>query len=415
MSAMNETSTADALLGANGMSYAMPPALSVATSRRGITNFPQVTTSSNGSQIIYSLNTGDGFIHGPSSYMKLSVTLTKGGAGAGSDEVHLDNIGALFDTVTVSTRSGVEICRVQEFGLYCSKYIRSKYGASKFNRTAAPLRSDSKVQGGAVGAGLTATFNAVLPLALIPCFAEDVLLPPQLMEGLRIRFDIASVATAFRVDGLAVDSFTITSDLMLDSTILSDAFVRRIGEIAAKDGLVLIHKEPFHTIVNTSQASLNFDVKKSASMAVEFQVIPRDGAVASAANNTQQSLPYPFTSMQVQVGSVFYPNQPLLQSGAPTDLGSAETYYYVQNQLRKDFDNHFRFEEFYQVDDNKCSAMFVQGLRDSSDPMSGIVLNNSRALLCNATFHSTAVRRVDAYLVHLRLVRVFQNNSVVRD
>jgi hypothetical protein len=150
-------------------------------------------------------------------------------------------------------------------------------------------------------------------------------------------------------------------------------------------------------------------------MAVEFQVIPRDGAVASAANNTQQSLPYPFTSMQVQVGSVFYPNQPLLQSGAPTDLGSAETYYYVQNQLRKDFDNHFRFEEFYQVDDNKCSAMFVQGLRDSSDPMSGIVLNNSRALLCNATFHSTAVRRVDAYLVHLRLVRVFQNNSVVRD
>jgi len=81
----------------------------------------------------------------------------------------------------------------------------------------------------------------------------------------------------------------------------------------------------------------------------------------------------------------------------------------------KDFDNHFRYEEFFAVAANQCSAMFVQGLRDSSDPMSGIVLNNSRALLCNATFHSGVARRIDAYLIHLRLVRVFQNNSVVRD
>ena len=345
----------------------------------------------------------------------MNVTIQKASSGAGSDEVHIDNIGALFDTVTVSTRSGVEICRVQEFGLYCSKYIRSKYGATKFNRTVAPLRSDQKVQSGTTIAPFTSTFNAVLPLSLIPCFAEDVLLPPQLMEGLRIRFDLATVATAFRVTGLAVSSYSVVSDMMLDSTILSDAFVRRIGEISAKDGLVLIHKEPFHTIVNTSQASLNFDVKKSATMAVEFMVIPRDGAVASTATNTQQSLPYPFTSMKVQVGSVYYPNQPLLQSGVPTDLSSAETYYYVQNQLMKDFDNHFRYEEFFAVAANQCSAMFVQGLRDSSDPMSGIVLNNSRALLCNATFHSGVARRIDAYLIHLRLVRVFQNNSVVRD
>ena len=415
MTSLNDSSTADALLGANGMAYAMPPALSVATSRRGITNFPQVASSSNGSQIIYSLNTGDGFIHGPSSYMKMTVTIQKGSSGAGSDRVATDNIGALFDTVTVSTRSGVEICRVQEFGLYCSKYVRSKYGSAKFDRTGASLRYDKEVQSGATIAPFTSTFNAVLPLSLIPCFAEDVLLPPQLMEGLRIRFDLATVATAFRVTGLAVDSYSVVSDMMLDSTILSDAFVRRIGEISAKDGLVLIHKEPFHTIVNTSQASLNFDVKKSATMAVEFMVIPRVGTVASTATNTQESLPYPFTSMQIQVGSVYYPNQPLLQSGAPTDLTSAETYYYVQNQLMEHFDNHFLYEEFHAAPANKCSAMFVQGLRDSSDPMSGIVLNNSRALLCNATFHSSTSRRIDAYLVHLRLVRVFQNNSVVRD
>ena len=81
----------------------------------------------------------------------------------------------------------------------------------------------------------------------------------------------------------------------------------------------------------------------------------------------------------------------------------------------KDFDNHYRYEEFFVSAVDKCNAMFVQGLKDSADPMSGIVLNNSRALLCNATFHSSTTRRIDAYLVHLRLVRVFQNNSVVRD
>jgi len=420
MTSLNDATTADALLGANGMSYSMPPAMSVATSRRGITMFPQVAASANGSQIIYSLNSGNGFIHGPSSYMKMNVTITKSAAGLGTDRVSMDNVASLFDTVTVSTRSGVEICRVQEFGVYCSKYLRAQYTSAAFDRSSAPLRINKVVQSGATIAPFTASFNLIMPLSLIPCFAEDVLLPPQLMEGLRIRFDLSTTATAFHVVGApTITGYSVTSELMLDATQLSDAFVRRVGEVAAQDGLVLIHKEPFHTIVNTSQASLNFDVKKSASMAVEFQVIPRVGTVPVGTTNTQQSVPYPFTSMQVQVGSIFYPNQPLLQAGAASDLTSAETYYYVQNQISTDFDNHFRYEEFIgtpAVDDTtSCNAMFVQGLKDSSDPMSGIVLNNSRALLCNATFDSAVSRRIDAYLIHLRLVRVFQNNSVVRD
>ena len=404
-----ESETVDALLGVNSLGYAMPPSLSVATSRRDITNFPQVTSSPMGSVIIYTLNTGDGFLHGPTSYLKMTLQVTTSAAGA---TAFMDNIGALFTTVTVSSRSGVEICRVTEFPLYVSKYIRMKYSSAKFQRLGFPAVFDKSI---VPGTGVNNTVDFVMPLEFIPCFAGDQLLPPQLVEGMRIRFDLTSIAEAFRAAGGTVNACDVQSQMSLNLTTLADAFTRRIAQVAADQGLVMLHNEVFSTIQNTAAGTLNFDIKKACSKALEFIVVTRDNGYLGAAVNSQQSLPYPFTSIQLQLGSVYYPNQPLTQRGAPGIFTSAEPYMYVQKGCSHNFDNHYLYEEFHSVVDDKCNALFAQNLRDSSDSMSGVVLNNSRSLLVNGVYHSAANRRVDAFLVHLRLTRIFQNNVVVRD
>jgi len=401
--------TVSSLLNVNGLGYAMPPALSVATQRRMVRAFPQVTTSANGGQIIYSLQTGDQLVYGPGSYMRIRLSMTGGSSDA---DRHIDTIASLFGRVTVSTRSGQELCRVEDFSLYVSKHERYTTPLAKWSRLSDPcvVNTDLDFAGDHI--------VAVMPLSWIPCFKNDTLLPSQLMEGLRIQFDLNTPAVAFRhaVAGTPVTAFTVTSNIHLDCTTLADQFSRRIAEVSASDGLVLLHKEPFHTIVNTTGTGLNFDVKKSCSKAVSFMVISREAdRVSSPTLNSQNSESYPFSSMQCQVGSTFYPNSPLLQGGAPSKSISREVYYYVQSQCSGDFDNAILYDRFYVTTTNENFAMFCQKLTDSSDVMSGLVLNNSRALICNATFHSTADRRVDAYLMHLRLVRVFSNNTTIRD
>ena len=403
--------TVSSLLNVNGLGYAMPAALSVATQRRAVRMFPQVTTSSNGGQIIYSLQTGNQFIHGPSSYMRIKLAMVGGTTGA---DRYIDNVGALFQRITVSTRSGQELSRIEEFGLYSSKYQRYNTPNAQMVRLKETCLIDTEVD---VAGDYVI---CVLPLSWIPCFDTDMLLPPQLCEGLRIQFDLATPLVAFKQAlGTAVSAFSITSNMHLDCTTLADQFERRISEVSASDGLVMLHKEPFHTIVNTASTGLNFDVKKSCSKAVSFMVIPRDTAKIISTENSQNSEPYPFTSIQLQVGSTFYPNGPLLQEGKASQWLSRETYYYVQNQCSKKFDNSVLYDEFWRVNPSasihNCDAVFCQNLTDSSDAMSGIVLNNSRALLCNAVFWEAASRRCDAYLTHLRLVRVFANNTTIRD
>jgi len=401
--------TVTSLLNVNGLGYAMPPALSVATQRRMVRQFPQVTTSANGGQIIYSLQTGDQLIYGPGSYMRIRLSMTGGSSAA---DRHIDTIGALFSRVTVSTRSGQELCRVENFGLYVAKHERYHTTNAKWVRLSDPCCVNTDLD--FAGDHIVAT----MPLSWIPCFNNETLLPSQLMEGLRIQFDLNTPAVVFRHEALGtpVTAFTVTSNLHMDCTTLADQFQRRISEVSASDGLVLLHKEPFHTIVNTTGTGLNFDVKKSCSKAVSFMVVPRDSArISDPQLNSQNSESYPFTSMQCQVGSTFYPNSPLLQGGAPAKPISREVYYYVQEQCSHDFDNAIVYNKFYTTTGNENVAIFCQKLTDSSDVMSGLVLNNSRALICNATFHSAVDRRIDAYLIHLRLVRVFSNNTTIRD
>jgi len=121
------------------------------------------------------------------------------------------------------------------------------------------------------------------------------------------------------------------------------------------------------------------------------------------------SNPYDYSRIQIQAGSVFYPNSPL---EVPSAANSREAYHYVLTNLAPDYDCSIR----YSVFEAAGQAVFGQNLKENNrGQLTGILLNNSRSLLVNATMDSATSRIFNSYLEHVRLVRVFSNNVVVRD
>ena len=402
----SNSETVDSLLAVNRLTYGMPPAVSVATARRQVQNFPQVSTSASGTTIIYNIQSGDQFVYGPKSYLRMVLSDFVGGV---ATDRNISGVGALFDRITVSSRSGVELCRIEAFDVYMDKIAKWFRTQQHFDRLQAPaLLDETDIADGTV---------CVLPLNFIPFFAQDRLLPPEIMEGMIIRFDLSTAAVAFRAGSAVstpVASYNITSRMNLDCTVLADQYRRAVASIAASDGLIMLHEEAFYSQVNATGTGINFDIKKSASKATGFMTMTRDTAVFNKQeSNHQASEPYNFSSLQLQVGSQYYPQAPLTQT-ATGDFTSRETYYYVENQIG-DMENKAGYDQFFQVNGNTCNAVFYQDLTDASSAMSGIVLNGSRALLANITMGSALSRRVDSWLFHLRLVRAFSNNTVVRD
>jgi len=398
----------DSLLDVNGLGYQMPPALSVATIRRKIHGFPDAVSASNGGVINFTLQTGNQLIHGPSSYMKMKITVTGGAAAA---DRRIDNIAALFRRCVVSSSSGQEVCVVEDFGLFVSKYLRFNTKQNVYDRLKSSAFLDAEV------GFLNPTVNAIMPLSWIPIFAQDRLLPSQLMHGLRIRFELNEPHTAFwsTAGPTYVTAFSVESSLQLDCTTLADSFRDQIELNSQSTGLILLHREHHRTITNLNSDVAQYDVKKSCSKALSVMVIPR--ATTDINNNLRnglQSNPYPFISAQCNIGSVFYPTSPLIQDGTPNFDNTHEPYYYVLNE-HQNFENSVTYGTFWGNVNQICSSVFYQNFKLDKDPMSGVLLNNSRSLLMDLKTHNSTERRLDTYLCHLRLLRVFRNNVVVRD
>jgi hypothetical protein len=406
---------ADSLLDVNNLDYGMPPIPSIATGRTQISVFPQTVSSSSGGNVIFNVSSGSQFISGPNSYIDIKLKITGGDA-----DTSINSVAALFDNVVITAQNGVEVCRVNEFGMYIH---RNKWKVSK-NTT------DILNQVVAYNRKLTAAdqeLKLILRLDNIPFFKNKNLLPPQLMEGLRIQLKVNPVGRAFKTPGAAVTGFEITPILKLDAVTLADTFLRRVNEISSSAGLVLMHEEPFHFPSTSSSANLNIAINKACSKATEFVLTSRlvnfestpleeTGTLDGGGRDSFSTEPYNFSSIQLQAGSQYYPIQPLTQESASLE-GSTEPYYYTLINLAPDLECSVSYTYFYRQFNGhtSCEALFGQDLKEGNGGMTGILLNNSRSLLVNAKLGDAQARVFTSYLSHIRLVRVFQNTVVVRD
>ena len=425
----------DSLLAVNQLSYQMPPSLGIATSTRHRMEFAQMnsyTVGANGgaSTVVFDLQSGSSFIDPAVSYFVFNIShvanppsVVPMGFGSGS-------IANIIQTVTVRSRTGRELCRVENFNLI------TKY-ADLIQNNNDRLTTIMKAQGYTpVGTGNdygqavpSGGKVFILPMATIPCFApiNGKLLPPQLCEGMRVEFRLESSNVAFcpqQRDGVSPPNFTYTLTRPYAHYCcfdLSDAFQRQIAMVAAKSGLRLLHKEYFHTITSSTGNQINYDIKKAASKALNCIIIERLVANTTASDaDCFASVTNDILTYQGQIGSLYYPNAPLTISDV-SENGNYESYYYSMysaSALSRALNPSITLEQWTgAVDKSVYNNNFIMFNLNSSNvsDLVGSTLNNSRAFLVNITTQNANVDRFDSYLQHLRATTVFTSNLTVLD
>jgi hypothetical protein len=406
----------DSLLQVNRMLYKMPPSISIANSRQYQTGFPQESSYTMGRTMVWDAQTGSQFVDGRTSYLRFKVT-----SNSGTGDFGKGGAMNLIDRVLIRSRQGKELTRLEGAGLLTN--FKDRYSCSRNW-----FETSGIAEGYASGTGSSAVDSAgdetsvwtsgvvfCIPLSKFPFFNNARLLPPQIMEGLRIELTLASVAEAIVSGGTAPTALTISDiEIKWDVYDIADQFKRAVMQMSAQQGLNLVHKEFYRTTVSGAASQFDFDIKKAASKALQVVVIPRLTAdIASSTKDSAEACPYAFTKQQYHVGGTYWPNAPL-ETPVQTGAGTAEAYLWNLAAwgalpCHKEVDpKPSEFTATYG-----CSSASLN--KSQTSDIQGSIINNSRALLAEITFANATARSISAYLCHLRAVKVFPSNVVVRD
>ena len=430
---MNDSLT-NSLLQVNNLLYKMSPALGIAARRNHRIDFAQQAQYAPSETIVYDCQTGSDFVGGKNGYLKLKVVAVGGPGDLGSG-----SICNIINRIVVRSRTGKELTRVENFNLLC-KNIQVWECSQEWKATA------GKAQGYGTGAGSANVVPDdpegkvfIIPMWVLPCFNQDKLLPPQLMSGCRIEITLETVATAFRKNAattLPTAYIVDRPEIHWDTYDLADAYKRKIAEMASRQGLNLLHKEYFHTIVSGSDTDFNFDIKKACSKALKAMIITRStDAVASTDYDSMGSLKYDYSQYQSRIGADYFPNAPLSVSNIE-EVGNAESYYqtlFVWNKAANCWNPSSVTPEQY-TSDNAAAEAFPAHYQNSliafnynkshvSD-LQGYIVSNSRSILIDLKASpvagayptgTTGARRLDVYLQYLRAVKVYVSNVEVKD
>jgi hypothetical protein len=419
----------ESLLAVNQLQFTLPPQLGIATSRKHVVMFPQQASYTGASTVIIDSQTGSTYVDPFNSYFVFKVALTTNANvawswGSGS-------VANLIDRIIVRSRSGKELSRVESFPLW-AKFSQLYSNGRDWNQTISRAQgfADYTVipanasYGDTYASATTNTF--VLPLHLIPCFKplNGKLLPPQLMEGLRLEITLANpaatVAPYNSANAITTVSSVVTPELHYDCFTIADQFARKIIDMSARSGLKLLYEEAFHTLVVSGTNTINFDIKKACSKGLRLMLIPRDSAVVGVVNNDPvASSQYSFLTQQINIGSEYIPNQKLTTGvDSKTFLESYYQTMFAHNALSGSTSIS---PAQYLGTANRTSynsAMSCFTLNKSNvTGLNGFVINNSRALVVNLTSDTAIVAslRLDAFLVHLRSLDVMVSNVSVAD
>ena len=267
------------------------------------------------------------------------------------------------------------------------------------------------------------------------------------MEGCRIEITLESVATSFRSGSVGSPSgYTVNRpEIHWDTYDLADAYKRKIAEMASRQGLNLLHKEYFHTIVSggAGQTDFNFDIKKAVSKALKAIIITRStNQINNLTYDSMGSLVFDYINYQSQIGADYFPNAPLSVDDI-TENGNAESYYqtlFVHNKVANCWNpSSVTPPQYTSVNtlsgglpnhyENSLIA-FNYNKSHVSD-LQGYIVSNSRSILMNlkaisggapasgpAAFPNGTlgtVRRLDVFLQYLRATRVYVSNTEIKD
>lgn len=422
MESVDKSNLATSLLGVNSLLFKMPPKLGITSNKNHRQDHFQQSSYGPSQTMVLDCQTGSSLVDGQKSYLRFELK-TLGASGVFGANGSACNV---FDRITVRARNGREICRVETANLLCA--FRDHYEKPKdwFDSAYAGCKGYNQT------VPLTGCVVSIKLSDILPCFDTNgqVLLPAQLMEGLRIEIHTAPSAQVFATAG--VTGYLIEQPRIQWSTVdLGDAFQRKLGEMASTNGLTLITKEWFHNQISGSsggQTAFDWDVKKSCSKALKAVFISRDDADINLNSvDSMNALPYDWTRHQAHIGSSYYPMAPINVDGlvpaaayGANDARVAEACYYsTLAWTNRTPDTTLRaFSGSNTGAESNLGALvydFTRGM-----PLDGPMTNNSRSIIVSATAQADVagngvVRRIDGYLCFVRQIEVFTSNIVVND
>jgi len=405
----------------NGLGYEMIPSTSVAVSRTFERQFFQKNSYAPSQEALCDMNTGAKFVNSRRSYLTFKVTATK--AGGNDATFGIGSACNLIKRVVITSRSGVELSRTEDFNVYSAQSI--PYSCSKeYIDQFGPLM------------GYGATFGAAgslvvcIPLTILsPFFIGDgkTLLPPQAAAGLRVQITFESTIRAFvdttappagqdpdnRITGYTIDDISI----MANTTSMVDSWQRALNQESAAQGLTYSYPEIYTTTSDAPAAStrVNIEQRKAVARALSAwtAAIPSTDALGT---DSMKPVAYGYSEVQWRLGSL-YPTQQKI-------VTPQEAYWVAQNSVDGGLldckrMNAVSLEQFLDGTHSVTSVSLerndvsINGVLN----ISGLSTNNSRVLSVDQNFSAPLPAGVRTYMFmkHLRLGKYFLDNCALSE
>lgn len=400
------------LLSVNSLRYLMAKNVSIIELKTHQTEKPKSSSAvSAGGSIEFLLQAGRRFIDPQQTYMSFDVqTDTEATFGVGSAlNCFQDSVARHRSGVDVSTPEGSALWNKTQLDWKCSP---------DYSTTVLPYMGQ-----GATSLAVKQSFS-IPAKYLWSCFDTDVLLPPQMHEGMDLRLSVANLNDAV-VSVVAATTITITNVVLNMSVVtLYDQFQRKIDAECAQRGLALLHKEIYNQY-ETGTTSFSFQVRRAVAKAKSCHLIPRLSANINSATvllDSMSSIKCPVTTStstaQCKIGSDYYPKAPI-----PGGINNYYAYALQAWKLMHQTQICPRVQYSYVVADNTYFgdalskfSQFGMHFDFTSDPsiLSGVSMNNSRALNFDIKFDAgTAANQIDIYLVYVRSCIYYPSNCEV--
>jgi len=176
---------ADALLQVNRMQYKMPPEISIVNHKTHQVDLFQQSSYSSG-QMILEAQTGSAFIDAKKSWLEFGIYTANA---SGTTSFGTGSAINCIQNSLVTSRTGVELSRGFEVPAY-TRYRQSWEADANWHSHQGPIQGYTSTGIDLDGSSEVARF--AIPLKYVSAFFDqDKLIPSQIMEGLRIRLDLA--------------------------------------------------------------------------------------------------------------------------------------------------------------------------------------------------------------------------------
>jgi len=401
------------LLDINDLTYTMPRNLSVVAARnqKKYTFQRSQYTDTSGSMIC-TLQTGAQYVDWKNSYLKFGLTIVSSGT---YTHFGLGSAVNLFREIIISSRSGVELDRITRLNLLRLHHDRVHMSTEELASVGSLMGYlDYDVATAApTTTGFDGTkYNFVIPMRKLSGFFDSPkLCPSHLASGLRIELVLESKATAVVAEvGQTITSYTIDDpEVQCDTFLLNDDSTRKLNEISARNGLEYVFQSWHMTSDSKTGDQFNIDTNKAVSRALGAFAVSRltasiSGAGADEKDSLSSEPSYPVNRTQFRLGSEYYPQ------------------HYTERAADQFFNTLYANEKLHSKNPSSLSqAQFTAALwqvdanleRSTVLALTGLPINNSRALSFDGQFSGSASREVNVFLQYVVLARVYINNVSV--